>query len=191
MALTLVTAPPAEPITLAEAKALPKVEDDAEDTLLAAIIVAARRWVEETCGRALVTQTWDFSMDGFPRGSFIKLPRPPLVSVTSITYYDEDLSTSTVFASSKYQVDAAKTPGLIALKYGESWPTDSLRLSSGVVVRFVAGYGAAAAVPGDIKHAVKLLVSDMYAHRESEVTGTIVAKMGFAVDALLAPYRVW
>lgn len=162
-----------------------------EDAYVSGLVKTARVWIENTRGLALVTQTWDGSLDAFPYDGPIKIPKYPLSSVTSITYHDDDLSTSTVFSSTKYQVDTYKRPPRIYIKNGESWPTDSLRLSSGVVVRFVAGYGAASAVPEDIKHAIKLLVGQMYAHREPEITGTIVAKLGFTIDALLAPHGLY
>lgn len=191
MYFVLSSAPASEPISTTEAKSHLRVDSADDDTYIGTLITAARRYVEVTCGLALVTQTWDGSLDGFPSGDVIVIPKYPLQTITSVTYYDDDLSTSTVFSSTKYQVDAAKRPPRIVLKNGESWPTDSLRLSSGVVVRFVAGYGAAAAVPEDIEHAIKLLVGQMYAHREPEVTNATIARLEFAVEALLSPYRLW
>lgn len=185
------TAPAAEPITLADAKLHLRVDGDDEDSLIESLVVAARRWIEQTHGLALVTQTWDGALARFPRGSEIMVPKYPLVSVTSITYHDDDLSTSTVFSSSSYQVDTRPRPPRIVLKNGSSWPTDSLRLSSGVVVRAVFGFGDPVNVPPGIVHAMRLLVANMYEHREPEVTGTIVAEVDFAVDALLAPYRLF
>lgn len=187
MELVLVTDAATEPVTTAEAKTHLRVDSSDDDTYIDTLVKSARLWVERTRGMGLITQTWDGSLDAFPRGAIV-IPKYPLVSVTSVTYYDDDLVTSTVFSSAKYQVDTAKRPPRIVLKSGESWPGDALRLSSGVVVRFVAGYGAASAVPADIKHAIKLLVGQMYTQREIEVTGTIVARFGFALDALLAPY---
>ena len=193
MNLTLVTAPAAEPITTAEAKTHLRVDGSDDDTYIDTLIKSARRWVEHSHGIMCVNTTYDGALDAFPYvDGRIVFPRYPLSSVTSITYYDDDLSTSTVFSSTKYQVDTFKRPPIIVIKDGESWPTDSLRLSSGVVVRFVAGWGAAAsAVPEDIKHAVKLLVGAMYANREPEVTGTTVSRIGFAVDSLLSPLRLY
>lgn len=191
MNFSLVTAPAAEPVTTAEAKTHLRVDSSDDDTYIDTLVKSARLWVERTNGLALVTQTWDGSLDAFPGGDVIVIPKYPLVSVTSVTYHDDDLSTSTVFSSGSYQVDTMTRPPRIVLKNGSTWPGDTLRLSSGVVVRFVAGYGAASAVPEDIKHAIKLLVGSMYQNREPEVVGATVSRVGFAVDALLAPYRLW
>lgn len=191
MDFSIVTAPAEEPISTAEAKDHLRVDSDKEDFYIASLVASARRWIENTRGMALVTQTWDGSLDAFPYGGAIVIPKYPLVSVTSVTYHDDDLSTSTVFSSAKYQVDTRKRPPRIFIKNGESWPTDSLRLSSGVVVRFVAGYGADSAVPDDIKHAIKLLVGQLYTFREPDVTGTIVSRLGFAFESLLLPYGLY
>lgn len=192
MNLSLVTAPAAEPVTTAEAKTHLRVDTTDDDTYIDTLVKSARFWVERTNGLALVTQTWDGALDEFPSGDgVIVIPKYPLVSVSSVTYHDDDLSTSTVFSSSNYQVDTFTRPPRIALKSGVAWPADTLRASSGVVVRFVAGFGGAAAVPEDIKHAIKLLVGQMYNHREPEITGTIIQPVRFAVDALLAPHRLW
>lgn len=190
--LKLVTGPTEEPLTVAEAKHHLRVSHTLEDGYIGSLVIAARRWVESTTGRALVSQTWDYALDCFPRGPAITIPRAPLQSVESVTYYGRDLVTETVMDPSLYQVDTLREKGAIALLDGASWPSDSLRTSSGVVVRFVAGYGDTPAdVPEDIVHATKLLVGEMYAFREPEITGTIISKVGFAVDALLAPHRLW
>ena len=60
MALKLVTAPAAEPVTLAEIKEHLRVDSDLEDALISALITAARQWAETYQGRAYITQTWNF-----------------------------------------------------------------------------------------------------------------------------------
>jgi uncharacterized phiE125 gp8 family phage protein len=190
--LKLVTGPTDEPLTVEEARTHLRAGHTLEDGYIGSLVIVARRWVEQVTGRALVSQTWDYALDCFPRGPTIKIPRAPLRSVESVTYYGRDLVTEMVLDPSLYQVDTLRDPGVIALRDGASWPSDWLRTSSGVVVRFVAGYGDEAAdVPADIVHAIKLLVGEMYAFREPEITGTIISKVGFAVDALLAPYHLW
>lgn len=187
-----VSGPALEPLTLSEVTDHLRVTGSAENAYILRLVSAARTWWERTYGRILINQTWDESFAGFPTVGGFLLSKAPVSSVTSVTYHGENLSTSTVFASSNYQVDTSREPGRIVIKNGSSWPTDSLRLSSGVVVRYVAGYGAAAeSVPEAIRHALQLLVGQMYTHREPQITGTIIQDVGFAVDALSDPYRVW
>ena len=176
MARTLITAPTEEPVTVAEAKAHLRVYFDDDDTLIGNQIAAARQDLEKRLlNSALVTQTWDYYLDAFPTTNTMKLPLPPLQSVTSITYTDQDGNSST-FSSGSYTVDAISKPGRIVLNAGESWPSDTLQVVNGVVVRFVAGYGAATAVPQAIKQGLMLLLGDMYEIREASVVG-----QGFSV----------
>jgi hypothetical protein len=74
MALQLTTAPTAEPILLAEAKARLRIDVDDEDALLTALIAAARMFVEKTLGVALITQSWSYFLDFWPAAGCITLP---------------------------------------------------------------------------------------------------------------------
>jgi uncharacterized phiE125 gp8 family phage protein len=186
MDLALVEPPQVEPVTLADAKMHCRIDHSDEDAYLAGLITAARRWIENVCGMALIEQTWEGALDAFPQGP-ISVPKYPLSSVTSVTYHPRN---GVATEAEGYDVDAWKRPPRIVPH--NSWPSVSLRASSGVVVRFVAGYGADEGdVPQDIRHAILLLVGQMYAHREPEVIGATVAQVGFTVDALLAPHRLW
>lgn len=187
-ALSLATAPAEEPVTTAEAKTHLRVDHSDEDDLIAAQIVASRRWCESRQRRAYVTQTWDLFMDRFPLGGStpIMVPRAPLVSVTHVKYHDEDGTEYTV-SSGDYFVDTASEPGRIAPDPDFTWPTTTLRTVNGVGVRFVAGYGDESAVPDTAKQAILALVGTMYRHRESVVTGAIVAEIGAVLERLLAP----
>jgi len=190
MALTLVTGPAVEPVTRNEAKAHLRVDISDDDTLIDGLITAARVHVEQHLKRALVTQTWDLVLDGFP-GREARLPLPPLASVTSVTYTDDEGGAGSVDAG-EYVVDTDREPGRVVLKSGGTWPAVTLREAAGVRVRFVAGYGNAAAVPGPIKQAILLLVGTLYENREDTLVaqGVTVMRLPFGVQALLMPYRV-
>lgn len=189
MALTLVTAPAAEPITLVEAKAHLRVDIADDDSLITALITAARQHVEVITRRALITQTWDLTLDTWPDGGAILMPLPPLQSVTSITYKD---SAGTVYTmpATDYIVDKAEEPGRIVLAYGKTWPSVTLYPAGAITVRFTAGYGAASAVPQAIKQAILLLVGHWYESREAVVGGAVQREIPFAVEALLWSFRV-
>lgn len=184
MALKIITAPTEEPVTLAEAKAQLRVDWADEDTQINSYILAAREYVEGFQNRALVTQTWDLWLDGWPCIDRFSMPLPPLQSVTTIKYYDTDNAEATL-ATTEYFVDDKSEPGRIVLAYGKSWPSTNLRPANGVAVRFVAGYGLAAAVPQKVKQAMLLLVTLMYEKRLPVVEGKIVGEVPFAVSSLL------
>jgi len=120
----------------------------------------------------------------------IYIPRPRLQSVTSISYTDT-VGVSAEVPAGDYIVDSASEPGRVVLRSSASWPVAELQAAAGVVVRFVAGYGAAGDVPQSIKQAALLLVGHWYENRETIVVGTVQARLEFTVAALVGPYRVW
>jgi len=197
MGLALVTAPPAEPVSLDEAKDHLRVKNGDEDVLLTGLIKAARQHVDGRDGwlnRALITQTWDLFLDAFPCSSDIPIvvPLPPLQSITSVTYLD-DAGASQTWAATDYTVDAKSEPGRILPAYGLSYPS-TRRVMNAVTVRFVAGYGLAVAVPATLKLALGALVAHFYEHREPIIlTGGVGSPIPLPmhVEALLMPYRIW
>lgn len=162
------------------------------------LIKSARQDAENYVDRALITQTWDLKAESFDEllvGSYILVPKPPLVSVTSITYVDT-VGTSQTWASGNYTVDAPAGPqamhGRIARAYGISFPATRSVINA-VTVRFVAGYGAASAVPQPLKQAMLLLIGHMYENRESVVVagrGELVVEIPQSAKWLMDPYRV-
>ena len=131
-------------------------------------------------------------LDDLPAGVF-RLPKPPLASVTSIKYTDEDAVEAT-FSSSNYLVDTDTEPGRVLLKNGVSWPAVTLKEAGAVRVRYVAGYGAAGSnVPQAIRQAILLVIGSLYENREDVLVaqGVTVTTLPFGVEALLASYRVY
>ena len=198
MSLTRTTDATTEPITTGEVKAHLRIDDNASDDYLNALISAARQHIEERIGRAIITQTWTLKLDRFPGaerdasgsciGGRITMPRPRLQSVSSIAYVDTDGTTQTL-SSLLYQVDSSSEPGRIAPAYGQSWPTTREQMGA-VTVVFVCGYGSTAAyVPTSIIQAMKLLIGSWYESREATLIGTISSTLDFTLDALLGPYR--
>ena len=154
MNLTAVAGPLAEPISLAEAKAHLQVTETDRDSLITTMIAAARAQAETYTGRALITRTLDLRLDAWPgsgtwftraaltvppvREQGIWIPRPPLRSITSITYIDQNGATQT-WSSSLYTVDAQTEPGRIEPAYGEVWPVIREQMNA-IKVRFVCGH---------------------------------------------------
>lgn len=176
-----------EPISAAEAKLHLRIDAADEDTLISALITAARVYCEGIQNRAYITQTLELSIDGFPWGRLIELPRPILQSVTSVKYTDVDGVEATF---TDYVVDADSYLGRIALKRDFNWPTVTLREIGAIKIQFVAGYGAtAASVPAIVKQAMLLLIAYWYENREA-ATFKVSHEMEFAVKALLNMDRV-
>ncbi len=189
--LTQLSQPAAEPLSLTEAKLHLRVDADLtdDDTLISALIVAARQQAEHRTGRALVSQQWRLGLDQFPDDS-LELPKPKLVSVESITYLDGDGSRQTISAAD-YEVITDELLGRVVPAYGKTWPT-SIRSRPGCVqVSYTCGYGAAADVPQSIKAWMLLAIATWYENREALTAGQPVAELPRCFwEGLLDPYWV-
>lgn len=199
MGTTLVTPPTTDPVTLNEAKAHCRVAIPDDDGMLVTYLMAARQHIEKETRLALMTQTWDVTFDyEWPMQKIdgcqkhrIVLPRPPVQSVTSITYVDSAGSTQTL-AASQYKVAKADTgETLIEPAYAAIWPVVRREIAA-ITVRFVAGYGSNQGdVPEPLRQAVLLLVAHWYENREAVNVGNISSELPFTVAALVFPYRVF
>lgn len=178
--ITVVTQPAGEPITLTEAKLHLRVDVDADDALITSQITAARMWCEKFTRRAFVTQTLEMALDVWPTCN-LELWRPPLQSVSSVTYTDED-GDATVMSTDDYEVDTRQ--GRIRF---ETLPSATLRSMSGIVIQYVAGYGGEEDVPEIIKQAIKLLIGDYYYYRENRAAEKTID----TVERILWPVRSW
>jgi uncharacterized phiE125 gp8 family phage protein len=182
----IVTSPESEPISLLEMKRYLRIDDNSDDIVLSDQIMEARRFVEDQIGLAFISQSWRLSIDRWPAGGdawwdgvretsiteiyrtniiqSLALPRWPLVSVTSVTVYDEDSTATVINVANTFDVDVYQTPGRITLKRGQTWPV-ALRANNAIQIVYVAGYANAAAVPMTMKRAVRQLAAFMYNHR--------------------------
>ena len=128
--LELVTGPESEPLEgdFVRDQHLRVASGSAEDDYIEHLIKAARRMAERITRRALMTQTWSMSMERFPACGEIVIPRPPLQSVESIVYLDENGVEQTWGGSPlPYDVTTPSGPsakyGRIRPAYDEVWPT--------------------------------------------------------------------
>ncbi len=192
--LVLATAPTVSPLTLEDLRAhLRLVDDDSEDASIEAYrdaVVGHLDGPTGILGRCLVNQTWDYYLPAFPATTRLALPLAPLVSVTSVKYIDANAAEQTL-ASSNYRV---LTGSRAEIEFIDTFSAPTLDTRArAVTVRFVAGYGAAAAnVPSAIRAALKLMVGDLHAQRETFVLGDAAYRVqtSVTVDALLRPYMV-
>lgn len=172
MGLTLITAPLIEPILLKDVKRHLSQEETDDDTLIEILITACREHAEMWTRRQFLTATWELSLDEFPgsedqKWSEIKIPRPPLQSITSIKYDDLDGNEQTL-SSSVYSVDTGVEPGIVRLAYDQSWPSTRAQANA-VRIRFVAGWTSRDLVPRSIQQALLLHISHLYDHPDAVI----------------------
>ena len=184
----LFTAPASAAVTQAELEAHARAAGQPSGQLTGHV-AAAQAWVERVTARKLVSQTWKLFMDSFPCGDRIELPFGQLSSVTHVKYTDTAGATNT-FSSDYWEVSSSREPGILALSYGCSWPSTTLRVLDPVEVQFVCGWTTAADVPADIRAAILLLATHFYENRSAVEIGdaSVVTskRVEMGVDALLA-----
>ena len=189
MALSLTTASSADPLSTAEDKLYLGIDHSNDDDHIDNFVLpAARQEAETLTHRAFTNQTYVLRLTSFPDGPII-LPRPPLSSVTSVTYIDT-AGDSQTWASSKYTVETPTGEralwATIQPVYGEVYPS-TRSIVDAVTVTFVAGYGSAASsIPSGIKAGVGLLCRYYY-----DPDGTDGEKSRAAAVSILMPYLAW
>lgn len=172
MSIELFTAPTSEPVTVDEVKAHLRIDHDDEDVYLGLLITAARRYAETWLRRQLITATYKLRLDCFPCWE-IEIPRPPFVSVTTLTYLNTSNISTTLTENTHFTKDIYREPGIIFPAYGLTWPS-TYDVPNAVTLTYVAGYGDATDVPEEVRYGILLLVGEMYDKREPTVTGTII-----------------
>jgi len=184
--------PAEEPITLAEAKEHLRVDFSDEDDYITALITTARKYCESYTNRVFITQTWRQNIDYFPR--VIQLKVNPIISLTSLKYYDTAENQQTITDNSNnFQKDFNSDVGSIHEGLVNAFPSVGDTINP-IEIITVCGYGAAADVPMNIKHAMKIMVSHLYENREgvNVVVGGLAMQIELpnAVKHLLMPYRI-
>jgi len=199
MAVQIIEAPAAEPISAADVVTQTHVRADfADDADLASTYIeSARSDAESRTKRQFVTATLRLTLEAFPAGRYLEIPRPPLQSVTAVRYYDaagtlQTLDPAVYHVSGAHPAPVlteAPMPGVVTLKAGASWPTTEDRPDA-VEVEFVAGYGEPADVPAGIKHAMLLHVADSYDQRGTLIVGTVSSQLARTFARMLDRYEV-
>ena len=191
MELVTVSEPENEPVTIAETVNHLRVDITADYELINALIVAARIVFEDTNGRGLFTTTHKLILDDWPKEHFVRLPKPPLQSVTSITYKDS-LGNTTTLSTLDYVVNVNSTPGLIMLATNATWPTVELYPTGAIEITYLSGYTTTGAIPQTYKQAMLMLIGHWYEQRETAlVNGAVPKELPFAFTALAKIDRVW
>lgn len=202
----IVTAPASEPVTVDEVKTHLRLEDSDHDAYITELIKAIRLEFEGLTGLALITQTWRCWYEGpafadnlgwwngvregaleIRSTDFLTLRPNPVSSITSVTTYDPDHA-GTAYSSDNYSLDAISRPARLVLDRDAIWPSN-LRDRNSIAVVVIAGYGAASAVPSDIKHILKMAIAHRFEHRGELLSGEAELASRRIFGGLVQRYR--
>lgn len=191
MSLVLDTAPAAV-VTKAEAKRHLRIFHDTDDDYIEGLVSAATYHLDGpdgALGRCLGSQKWIWTIDGFPSGNCpLSIPMPPTVSVDAVAY-DNTVNVEAAYTGFRVLHPGATTGTYLLPAIDGEYP-DTNGEPGCVRVTLTAGYDP---LPTTIKHAILLLVSHWFEHREAAVDSG--AKFGllelpFGVRTLLS-YHVF
>ncbi len=187
----LLTGPLVEPVSLSDVKSHVRIDHVDDDDYLSHLIAAARRYVEEYLGLALIKRTYGWQLSRWPArksnspARSLDVPIGPLMGVDNIYLYDE-AGNPTIWNNDNYYV--AKSLDQIFRKETTSWP-QPLRFPEGIEIHYQAGFGENPSdIPSVIRQAITQLVSHFYESR-LPVTDAALKPIPFGVTELLSPYR--
>ena len=204
--ISVTTQPTTEPVSLQEVKQYLRVEDNTDERVIRPFIQATRMAAEEHIGRALVSQTLTLFIDAYDDTNdplwegtrtgpylnyyknYIQLPKPPLVSVSSVSTFD-DSDNETTMAASRYYVDNVREPGRVVLRQGETFPT-ALRVANAIKVVYVAGYTNAHSVPEPVRMGMLQHIAFLYEQRGDMMEPQQSMMLPPAIKMLYQPYVV-
>ena len=188
MSLVLTSGPALEPVSLAEAKAHLRLETNDDDTLLQSLITTSRLHIEAALGLALITQSWSWMFDHWPRGERVVLPLRPVQAVTHVRVWRQD-GTSQTLPADNFILDGQGNPARL-LPVAPAALVEPGQPGNGIEIGFTAGFGASASdVPATIRHALLLLITHWYEHREPVEIGASVNAVPVMVSELLHAHR--
>lgn len=208
----VITPPTAEPISPEEACAHLRV--DVYDTEIAAMIPAARGWIEKFTGRSMTPRLLEIGLDAFPghhRGGYrypdrrlgvvytgegrfpqpIRLPGGPVNSLDRVLYTDGAGVAQMIVDA---QFDSYEEPARVLPAAGGTWPSTQIIMGA-VRVRYWAGYSLdddsplLTPLPAELKHAMLLVLGHLYENREDS-TDVALESIPLGAEALARPYRL-
>ena len=206
-----------EPVSLEDIYTFLRLDTDGsppshpDDDMLRSFITAAREKVEQVTRRTLtVGSTLKAIYSRFPvykvymggtgffdddfeyRNDAIELPRPPINSVSSVQYYDEDNVLRTFSTSNWFLVNESFTAKVVLVD-GYTWPS-TFRRDDALQITFTSGYEpigspnpATNSIPELIKVAIMVEVQLMY----DELSPDKRKKLEESIDRMLVSFRVY
>lgn len=179
------TAPAAEPVLLPDAKAHLRIDHTGDDVLIGALLASARAHVESVTGQKLAEQVLTIRCDDW--SDLTLLPVAPVANVVSVKYAGAAGDVQAVPAEG-YEPRLEGLQPQIVPALGAQWPAKLA--GSLITVEVQAGYAPGQAPP-ELLAAIKLILGDLYAYRETVGEGASPIQATATVEALVANHRLY
>lgn len=167
-----------EPIPLQDLKDALRIDYDYDDFFLTETLAAAREYLEGWMGVTLAQRGFLWISDEAPGLDELCLPVWPIQDITEITYFDADNALQT-FDAANYEVNLVSRPARVRLVSGAAWPVVYARYDA-LTITLVAGLvGSTHVMPQRALQVLRLLVADLYEHREAQLEARIADNQQF------------
>lgn len=177
------------PVSLAEARAISRIDHQEDDVVLTQNIRAAFSFLQPPSGwlgRSVLRQTLEQRLPCFPSSaSPWRLLAGPVSSIVQVTYFDGNNTGQTLGPTNYFLEQDA-----IMWASGISFPSTYDRPGA-VRIRYQAGYASAAQIPEPIRLAILQMTAQWYENRQAVATVGPGAMMPAQALDLLHPYRIW
>lgn len=175
-----------EVISLEAAKEHLRVDDDSEDELIAAMLLAAIEAVERQTSYLLTDREMEIAWPEFPSfPELLTIPREPVTEIDRLVYNDAN-DVEVEIIDYRWSESA---PDQVLPAFRQPWPIASGEAGS-VRLTFRAGHDDAGLIPPALIAAVKLLLGHLYANREAVSVGAAaVTEYPLGFTALCASFR--
>lgn len=177
----IVTPSVVEPLTLNDAKAFLRVETTADNSLIEALITAARHSAERYTNRAFISQPWKVSFPMSECGGWNQIQKSPISGTPVAKIWNPETEVFDTDTDAVY----IPGPGFTIIKYsqGVEQPTD---VPFGIEVTFTAGYST---LPPALLQALKMHVAYLYENR-GDVEAVDGVDMPAACKLIYRQYRI-
>jgi uncharacterized phiE125 gp8 family phage protein len=170
--------PAVEPVSVAEMRDFLRLDDDAQDDLVAALIAAARVTLEAATRRAFIAQTWRLRLRAWPHDRVVTLPLAPVLAVDAVRIGAASLDPGL------YRLDASGEPARLLVDLSAA----DAAAGQAIEIDLTLGYGVEAqAVPAPLRLALRRLVARWYENRGDALPAGPADLKG-DIAALIAPY---
>jgi len=126
------------------------------------MIEAVTNRAEDATHRQLITAGYTLTLDEFPRGRKLKLPKSPIQSVTSINYVD---TADVVQPFTDFALLSDREPGeIFSTTEDDDFPNDVMFNRPGAVtIVYVAGYGLLTTdIPAELRQGMLIALRHVY-----------------------------
>lgn len=187
MALQLRAGPAQEPVSLLEAKNFMRLDSAQDDVLVSTLITAARIHIETTIGKVLISESWSYYLDKWPKSKTIYFPLDPIQSIEEVRFHTTDENYTTL-SEDDYSTDLVSNhPRLL---FNGTNPAGNSKKLNQLEVRFIAGYGDTTEdVPADLKQALLMLAAHWFEQRDPIAFGGSFVEVPRTIQALLNNYK--